>query len=211
MRPEDFFKELIRLYRKAKKQKYSELNIFRGRSISVSGEVEDLFAKFIAENTSKRHLYFVDQPMKFEGHSTKYPDIVIQDDEGGLIRNLIDIKLDLGWKKSTGIFDFCKEWDELIESVKDTETYFKQKQGHDKIRREGRFSKKLKYHVVVISKKNSGKHIEDDQEKVKKLKNVCLYVLSEGIHPNKYLSESEIMGKIIIHKDEFERLIDAIN
>jgi hypothetical protein len=210
MSPELFFLEVITIYQRAKEQKYSDLNIFRGRSVSASSDIEDLTARFLSLNMPKNYLYFVDQPMKFKGFSTKYPDIAIQDCEGGLIRNLIDVKNDLGFKKSSGIFDFCEKWDAIIESVKGTETHFKL--GHNKELLTGAFSENLKYHVVIITKKNSGQKIEDDQKRVDKLKNVNLYILSEGVHPNKYrLKPEEITRKLIIHKEEFSRLLNFIN
>lgn len=208
MSPEDFFSEVIDIYQQAKEQNHEKLNIFRGRSASVSSEIEDLIARFLSLNLPSNYKYFVDQPMKFEGFTTKYPDIVIQDSDNGLIGNLIDVKNDLGFKKRTGIFDFCEKWDAVIESVKNTKTHFKL--GHTKELLKGKFSKNLKYHVVVITEKNSGSRIKEDQERVGKLKNVNLYFLSEGIHPNKYLNKSVITEKLIIHNKEFDRLLSFI-
>jgi hypothetical protein len=208
MSSEDFFSEVIDIYQNAREQKYANLNIFRGRSVSSSSEIEDLTARFLASNISKKYLYFVDQPMKFEGFPTKYPDIAIQDCKNGLIRNLIDVKNDLGFKKRTGIFDFCEKWDAVIESIKGTKTQFKL--GHNKKLCEGMFSEDLKYHVVIVTEKNSGKKLKEDRKRVDELKNVKLYVLSKGVHPNKYLEKSEIINKLVIQQEEFEQLIDFI-
>jgi hypothetical protein len=146
--------------------------------------------------------------MKFEGTTTKYPDIVIQNNKKKVF-NLIDVKTDIGWNRS-GLFSFCKEWEKRIESVKGTKTSFKN--GIDKSVVKGSFSKKLKYHVVVITKVNSGNKIDEDYGKVKEqLKNVCLYILSDGLHPNNYdLSVPEIMERIKIHHDDFDRLLSHI-
>lgn len=146
--------------------------------------------------------------MKFEGRSTKYPDIVIQDSDR-LIKNLIDVKTDIGWNRD-GLWSFCKDWEKKIKKIQGKNTQFKQ--GKDKVLIEGKFSEDLKYHVVVVSEKNSGSKIKSDHEKVmSKLKNVCLYVLSKGEHPNNYKFDvSELLQKIEINKGEFQRLVSHI-
>jgi hypothetical protein len=209
MSPEEYFKKIIELYHKSRDPKFYNPNIKRGRSSSISSELEDLTALFIALNNPNQCSYFTDQPMKFEGSTTKYPDIVIQDKDG-TIKDLIDVKSDIGWNRD-GMYFFCKEWEKRIESIKGTETSFKQ--GKDKSVNHGTFSKRLKYHVLVVSKINSGKKIEADYVKVKKeLKNVCLYILSDGVHPNNYERNiSETIQVIDIHEDEFDRLFLYIN
>ncbi len=209
MSPEEYFRKIIELYHQSRDPKYYNPNIKRGRSSSISSELEDLTALFIALNNPNQCLYFTDQPMKFEGSTTKYPDIVIQNNDGA-IENLIDVKTDIGWNRD-GMYSFCEEWEKRIESIKETETSFKQ--GKDKSIKYGVFSKNLKYHVMVVSKINSGNKIENDYRKVKgELNNVCLYVLSDGVHPNNYeYSLSETIKNITIHSDEFERLFSYIN
>lgn len=209
MSPEEYFRKIIELYNQSRDPKYYNPNIKRGRSSSISSELEDLTALFIALNNPNQCSYFTDQPIKFEGSTTKYPDIVIQNKDGK-IENLIDVKTDIGWNRD-GMYSFCEEWEKKIQSAKGTETSFKQ--GTDKSINHGVFSKKLKYHVLVISKINSGRKIESDYEKVKKdLENVCLYVLSDGVHPNNYeYTFLETMKKIAIHGGEFERLFSYIN
>ena len=208
MSPEEYFRKINELYRNARKPKFYNPNIKRGRSSSISSELEDLTALFISLNNPNRCDYFTDQPMKFSGSTPKYPDIVIQN-SNGLIKNIIDVKADIGWDRS-GLYSLCEEWEKRINSVKGTTTSFKQ--GIDKSIIDGQFSKNLKCHVVVITKENSGEEIDNDYERVKrKLKNVCLYILSDGLHPNEYhLSISEIMEKIHIHHDDFDRLLSHI-
>ena len=209
MTPEEYFRKIIELYHQSRDPKYYNPNIKRGRSSSISSALEDLTALFIALNNPKQCLYYTDQPMKFEGSTTKYPDIVIQNKDGK-IQNLIDVKTDIGWNRD-GMYSFCEEWEERIESIKGTETSFKQ--GKDKSIMHGLFSKNLKYHILVISKVNSGKKIESDHKQVKnKLKNVYLYLLSDGVHPNNYeYSLSDTIENIAINGDEFERLFLYIN
>ena len=211
MSPEEYFRKLIELYFSAREPKFYNPNIYRGRSTSVSSELEDLTALFIALNNPNSCNYFTDQPVKFEGSTTKYPDIVIQtNDEGGIIHNLIDTKADTGWNRD-GMLSFCEEWEKRIASVQGKETSFsngKTKQTHN-----GKFSDKLHYHVVVATEVNSGKKILEDCKAIKeKCKNVSLYILSSGVHPNNYgFSQEETLHNIKIYHEEFDRLMDHIN
>jgi len=209
MSPEEYFRKIIELYHQSRDPKYYNPNIKRGRSASISSDLEDLTALFIALNNPHQCSYFTDQPIKFEGSTIKYPDIVIQNKDGQ-IENLIDVKTDIGWNRD-GMYLFCEDWERRIESVKGTETSFKQ--GKDKSIIHGAFSKELKYHILVVSKINSGKAIETDYEQVqKKLKNVYLYILSDGVHPNNYEYDiSDTIENIAIHDDEFERLFLYLN
>lgn len=207
MSPEEYFRKLIELYFSAREPKYYNPNIYRGRSTSVSSELEDLTALFIALNNPNNCNYFTDQPIKFEGSTTKYPDIVIQnDDKLGVISNLVDTKADTGWNRD-GMLNFCQEWEKRIEAVKGKQTSFSN--GKTKKNHNGEFSTNLHYHVVVASEINSGKKILEDYNIIQEqCKNVSLYILSTGVHPNNYeFSQSEILNKMIIRYKEFDRLM----
>lgn len=209
MTPEEYFKKIIELYHQSRDPKYYNPNIKRGRSASISSALEDLTALFIALNNPNQCLYFTDQPIKFNESTVKYPDIVIQN-KNGTIQNLIDVKTDIGWNRS-GLYSFCDDWEKRIESIKNTKTTFRL--GKEKKIVQGKFSNDIKYHILIISKINSGNQIIKDYAEVKnKLKNVCLYVLSEEIHPNNYEYEiNETLEKIKIIKEDFCRLFEYIN
>ena len=206
--PKEYFRKLVELYHQSRDPKYYNPNIYRGRSSSISSELEDLTALFIALNNPHQCNYFTDQPIRFEGSSTKYPDIVIQNKDG-IIKNLIDVKTDIGWNRK-GMYSFCMEWERRIKSVKGTETEFRKGKSKEKLI--GKFSDELKYHILVISKINSGKQIESDYKKVKvEMKNVFLYILSGKTHPNSYeFSQEETLNHININNQEFERLFSFI-
>ena len=208
MTPQEYFKKIIELYQKSREPEYYNPNILRGRSSSISSKLEDLTALFIALNNPCNCNYYTDQPIKFEGSTTKYPDIVIQE-ANGKIKNLIDVKTDIGWNRD-GMFKFCKEWENRIEKIKSTKTQFKL--GVDKKLVEGSFSENLHYHVLVISKINSGKQIESDYKKVEQeMKNVSLYILSDSVHPNNYeFTIKKTLQNIIINNNEFERMLNRI-
>ena len=208
MSPEEYFRKLIELYFNSREPKYYNPNIFRGRSTSISSELEDLTAFFLALNNPNSCDYFADQPMKFYGNKTKYPDIVIQH-EDKIIYDLVDMKADTGWNRD-GMLKFCQEWEQYINSVKGTETHFVN--GKTKEKLSGKFSNNLKYHVVVATEVNSGKKIHDDYLLIKEqCKNVNLYILSKGVHPNHYgLSQDDVLSNILINHSEFDRLMNEL-
>lgn len=207
MTPHDFFVKIIELYQNARKPTCNSLNIYRGRSASISNNVEDLTALFIALNNPNDCKYFIDQPMQFQNSSYKYPDIVIQNTDG-LIYDLVDVKTDIGWNRN-GMLEFCKKWEDAIEKVRNTPTSFKT--GINKQKRDGHFSETLHYHILVLSKINCGKNIEAVHSQVlKEFKNVSLYILSEKVHPNSYDVNIDVAKKITINNNEFERFFKII-
>lgn len=208
MTPQEYFRKLIELYVNARKPKYYNPNIQRGRSTSVASDFEDLTALFIALNNPLPCDYFVDQPLRFTGTTTKYPDIVIQQDNGE-IKDLIDVKADIGWNRN-GMYPLCEAWETRIEKVKGTSTQFKQ--GTTKTLHEGQFSNDLTYHVLVASAENASQQLLKDHAKVlATMTNVQLYILSDGIHPNSYkYNQADTLQHINLHHDEFERLFNHI-
>ena len=208
MSPKEYFSKIIELYRNAREPEYYNPNVLRGRSASISSGLEDLTAYFIALNNPNQCMYYVDQPIKFEGSTTKYPDVVIQNNNG-VISNLIDVKTDIGWARDK-MLSFCQEWESRIESIKGTKTTFKS--GKDKSVMDGIFDINIKYHIFVISKINSGNKIDSDVDTVKEtLKNVCLYLLSDKLHPNNYKhSPDETLDIIKINVEEFDRFFTHI-
>ena len=216
MTPEIFFEKLIKLYSDSRESIFPAENIYRGRNVSISGYLEDLFAKFIATNNPKKEFdYLIDQPMSFPSSNldkqvTKYPDIVIQSQQDGVITHLIDMKTDLGWNRN-GMLEFCNEWEGIIESSKNKETNFKD--GKTKVEKKGKFSKNLHLHIVVASRINSGKTIWEHYKEIEtSLKNVSIYILSDKVHPNNYeMSDKDILNKIEIRHHEFKRFLDKIS
>lgn len=219
MNVEEYFEEIRKLYLNARhisvsnKEKYdcSLQNIYRGRSHSISSLVEDLTALFISMNNPKKGCeYFTDQIITYRDGNTnqsikKCPDIMIQN-EDKTVDHLIDVKTDLGWNRSR-IKDFCEEWDDFIENMKNKEIKFKT--GFDHLEHSGTLSKHLHYHILVITSENSGKEYTE----IPKMDNVSLYILSSGIHPNSYkLNANEsILKKITINTDEIAKLLENLS
>jgi hypothetical protein len=208
MSPNEFFRKLIELYFNSRDPKYYNPNILRGRSSAISSDLEDLMALFLALNNPNPCKYFTDQPIRFNGSTTKYPDIVIQEANNS-INHLVDMKADTGWNRD-GMLKFCQKWDDQIEAIKGTKTEFVQ--GKSKERQFGEFSTALKYHVVVATEVNSGKKVSEDYNAVRdQCKNVRLYYLSKGKHPNGYQhSADETLNRVKINVAEFDRLLGNI-
>ncbi|GBE15193.1 hypothetical protein BMS3Abin14_01247 [bacterium BMS3Abin14] len=208
MPPKEYFRKLIELYSESRETKYYNPNIFRGRSSSISSQLEDLTALFIALNNPDHCTYYIDQPVRFGSSKTRYPDIVIQNGDK-TIENLIDVKADIGWNRD-GMYKFCMEWEDRIKAVQGTETTFTD--GKSKEKRHGKFSKRLKYHVLIATLENSGKTLKNDHDKIKnECSNVNLYLLSDGQHPNTYgLTQQDVLDKINIQDDEFRRFFENL-
>ena len=220
--PDAYFRKIVKLYQNARLPKFLKMDgdtetVCRGRSSSISSSLEDLTALFIAKNNPNFCRYFVDQPIKFPGYKHhKYPDIVIQDmgpKNNGEIKHLIDVKTDMGWNRN-GLAGFCKKWEEILNnSLKHDNRKTVFKTGPKKSLESGYFAKNVKYHIIVITRNNSGtkSDIERTQKYVSQLSHVCLYFLSEGIHPNNYaINTNQDMKKITINYGEFDRLFSHL-
>ena len=209
MTPEEYFRKIIELYWQSREPAFYNPSIFRGRSASISSQVEDLTALFISLNNPKQCNYFTDQAMKSKGStSNKYPDIVIRE-KTGTIKHLIDVKTDMGWNRD-GIIKLCEQWQGFLDSAKGAKTHFRNGKSKEFI--EGRFSKNLNCHIIILSKINSGNKLDNDIYKVhhdKRLRNIRIYVMSDGKHPNSYnISQDELLNRELrINKHEFNKLM----
>jgi hypothetical protein len=208
MTPEEYFRKIIELYRQSRKPSFNNANIFRGRSASISSRVEDLTALFIALNNPEQCNYFVDQAIKSKGGPNKYPDIVILK-KSGQIKHFLDIKTDMGWNRR-GLLDLCKKWQHYLDSVKGQKISFKNGKFKDRI--EGRISQKIKFHIVILSRINSGNNLEKDISQIqsdKNLKNIRIYVMSSGKHPNSHRFEQDelLKNNLCIDEKEFDKLM----
>ena len=214
MKPQEFFSQLIDLYKQQQSSKKIAENIFRGRSRSVSSEAEDLMAQFISKNIKRQCTYYVDQPLQFGASNiVKYPDIFILENDK-TISHLIDIKLDVGWNRDA-MLDFCGiRHREVIKVLgKTTQFNTKNEMGGRIENKNIRFSENLTYNILLLSKENAKKGLLDEHyaQILNKYRNIKLYILSEGIHPNEYVTKEEIMAKLQVNDAEFQRLLSTLN
>jgi len=98
MTSSEYFKIIIELFHQSREPEYYKPNIKRDRNSSIPRRLDDLTVLFIALNNPNNCNYYTDQPIKFEGSTTKYLDIVIQE-ENLDNNNFIDVKTDIGWNR----------------------------------------------------------------------------------------------------------------
>ncbi|WP_231136930.1 hypothetical protein [Providencia rettgeri] len=207
--PEDIIENLIFAYQNSRKTYVENKRVFRGRSHSISGIFEDLFADYLSKNLLDSNQYFVDQQVFSSTANIRFfPDILIMND--GVSSNIIDLKLDFGWTRND-IFAFCDTWNQKIDKL--TGTSFTFNDGVSKEKKNGFFSDNLKYHVVVLTKLNNGSNFIEIQDNVtKNLGHVELYILTDKVHPNDYKNTpEERMKKIHICMSEFSRLMNELS
>ncbi|MCK4787955.1 MAG: hypothetical protein KAV87_29650 [Desulfobacteraceae bacterium] len=203
MTPEQFMRKVAESYVSAREPMFYHPTIRRGRSHAISGLLEDLFAAFLAFNFTGHYELLVDQPITVN-RSTMYPDIILVKDNK--VRDLVDVKTDLGWKRIEFV-QLCKETDSKLAKIGRKEGTVRD--GVTKEQKVLKLLKQVRYHIVIISGQNIPKEqFRKNIDGVKKLKHIGVYVLSENQHPNVYgKSIDEIMEAMVVREDEFERLM----
>ncbi|MEI8278794.1 MAG: hypothetical protein WCG87_03465 [Bacteroidota bacterium] len=200
----EFIKSIVELYRKARLTFFPAGNIKRGKSHTISSQVEDLFALYISDIVNSKIEILIDQPISFSHNNvskTIYADIAMIKDD--LIYQIWDIKTDLGWKRD--IFpQFCKDKDELVNSIKSKDAKFKNRE--DNTSRQLKFSSDFTFNIVVISCKNIStiKH-ERVANETRQLQNVGVYFLTSDTHPNSNYDDdiNDLIKKINFNDTDF--------
>lgn len=197
-------KELIdkiqSLYAEARDTDYSDLRIHRGRKHSISSKVEDLFAFFLLKRLNNNNIMFwVDYPLSYKSISkqtkkgnpktiTIYPDIAIVKDN--IITDIIDLKLDLGWKRNLKpvLHNALLTVNELRK--KQIGAYKPLIENGEKSQKSisVNFSNQLDWHIIVISDQNiTSSAMKENETVARKLsQNSALnfYILTRKEHPN---------------------------
>jgi len=206
MTPKEFMRQVIELYINARKPKHYHPNIKRGRSHTISGALEDLFAAFLAFNVTEHYNFYVDQAITVNKH-TMYPDVMLV--KNNMIRNLVDIKTDLGWKRHQ-FANLCKDSNAKIAKLGGKKGAIKD--GITKKQESLSFSRKVCNHIVIISDQNiQAELFKKHMKAVEKLSHIDVYVLSKNQHPNAYDKNAEaILKEMDIQENEFERLMENL-
>jgi len=200
-----FTEKVIELYTRARHSSFYHPKIRRGRSHTISAQVEDLLAAFLGFNLLKDFDIYVDQPITVEGIKKQlYPDIILS--EQGILKSFIDVKMDLGWNRD-GFIKFCQDKDKEID--KTLSRKYNLKDGLTKKVSTGHISNMLKYHVVIISNKNiSETKFNRNIEETKTLNHLKVYCLTSNQHPNTYDELKTVLDSIKINNDQFEALLE---
>lgn len=210
----DYVEKIIELYHNSKNLTNSNSGqISRGRSRSISGEVEDLTALYLSKNIPSA-TFMVDQPLKVNGRTQPfYPDITVIKDN--VITDLIDIKLDLGFsRKEEDQKSIQEKWqtviNDLIREKKVTYTPQKIRQENCDMKPNKKSSdiqlnvcENVKCHIVIISEANGKCSIGDNTD-------VFVYVMTIGLHPNNYNYSLECKKQKIECTDHLDKLIENI-
>ncbi len=206
----ELIKHIVKIYREARRVKFSNNKIFRGRSHSISSIIEDLFAYYLTQNVKCDQIY-IDQPLKIEGIKGRniYPDLVIV--RNNEIVALLDLKMDLGWKRRE-LFNLSKRYSDLIKNIRGKKVSLRI--GETKERRDFKASDKISYDIVIMSDTNINRGLLEKQlGQIKKLKpKIDVFILTKDKHPNSYnLSTQSLLSQIIINKADFDKMFRKLN
>lgn len=216
MEPRELMRQIVELYREARKPRYYHPKVKRGQSRSISGLSEDLFAYFLAVNLIEDYEFYTDQTITFDKSVTIKsirPDVTIV--QNNAVKDIIDLKMDLGWKR--GEFgNFCLDLSNKVNVIKGKNGNIRplNPDGMSTTQKLLSFSENLVFHIVLISKLNiSESKLNEHLNFIKnsKISNVKVYILSSEVHPNKYGKFVEdVVKSIKIQDDEFIRLLNNL-
>lgn len=210
MTEKEFIKGIADLYVKARQTTFPAGNIRRGKSHSISSQVEDFFAFYISQMVLEDTKIYIDQPISFKlnGKSkTIYADVaVIKDNK---IQQIWDLKTDLGWKRDSFV-EFCKEKTELVKGARNQTA--KLKDGLNKLQQSLSFSDDLTFNIVVVSLTNISVAKGDlNVTRTRDLENVGVYFLTKALHPNNYeMKPDEIAEKVTYNETDFKLMATRI-
>ncbi|MFC2110877.1 hypothetical protein ACFLQ5_00340 [Bacteroidota bacterium] len=207
MTNETFIDKVIEYYDEARHLTFANYKnqIIRGKSHTISGKSEDLFAYWLAEKLDINNIqYWVDKPISFHNidigrKTTIQPDVLI--DDNSIVKCYFDIKMDLGWKRD--LTDYLNQKNNLISKIRNKECWIKIENEHIEME----FSNKIKYQIIVLCGENiSREKMEENNNCASTLDNVELYILSGNQHLNMYKKQQE-RDKLEIYEDAFDKLI----
>ena len=157
-------------------------NVTRARARSVSSDLEELVAAYVATNSKNKLHIYVDQPVSTGEGNVAYPDLVVLDLNSKKVISIVDVKTDIGWKRD-GIQTMCEKLTRIRLALKAQGTV---KLGAEpKLRVPYAVSADLSCHLVVGALANSGNGLQTPEAmKLAQDSGVQVHVLIEGKHPN---------------------------
>lgn len=201
---QDIIKELVKAYKVAGQPTYPHENLYRARNHSISSIGEDLIGAYLIKRLDNVKI-FIDQPLSMtdKSYSTRYPDLLVC--EGSEIKNILEVKMDLGYQRKDFI-DYCQKKEQWVSNIAGHQCILPRKR-EDKIPMN--IDERVKFHIIIFSENNGPKQFEKEIMPIvnESCPHIEVYVLTSGRHPN--LSDLNLEG-IKINKDEFERLIKAL-
>lgn len=184
MTPDEFASGFVNLYRSARELSVPSQYVTRARARSVSSDLEELVAAYIAANSKNELHIYVDQPVNIGGSKVAYPDLVVLDLKSRTVISIVDVKTDIGWKRDS-VRSMCEKLSRTRLALK--MLGFVKLGPERKMRVPYVVSANLSCHLVIGALANSGNDLQTP-ETVKLAENykVQVHVLIEGKHPNHF-------------------------
>ena len=218
MTPHEFIKSLAEGYQRARVPVKEHKKLSRGESRSIASEAEDMLAYYLIDRIKGVDHIFINQTLTsvLNGREERRkPNLVIC--RGDEIRMLIDLKMDLGYKRDE-FRDSINGVDTLVEKLRGQEFRLQKKVDHGVVPLIKTLSKNAKYVFVVISNQNiGGEKFRRIEELASGLDNTGLFVLLRG----KHLNGPEFYGRSLddvmtavdgyISQDDFVKLETLLN
>ena len=199
LQPSPFLEYVVDEYFRARRLRSEHPRVTRGESRSVSADVEDIFATQVANAfPSIEHIY-VNQTLtstsgRLDGRMK--PDLVIC--KGSSVRLLIDLKMDVGYKRQDFVVAAALRSDE-VRSLRGKTVSLWKKLDDTRRRLEYEVDQSTLYAYVVVTDANvKASDYEAIKSCVGKLPELRLFTLVTGTHLNLYkMSEQEAKAKVL--------------
>lgn len=201
LKPSPFLEQVVEEYFRARALRVPHKKVWRGESRSVASDAEDLFAVEVANSFPAIGEIFVNQTLtscKGKSDGRLKPDLVICKDKE--IRLLIDLKMDLGYKRH----DFLESASKralLIQSIRGKDLSFWKKEPDSREQRNYRLSKDAVYAYVVITDSNiAPADYQDISDRVGLLPQIRMFTLVRGSPVNLYkMSVGQAKAQVLQH------------
>lgn len=214
LQPSPFLEYVVDEYFRARRLRSNHPRVTRGESRSVSADVEDLLATQVAEAfPSIEHIYVNQMLTSTAGRldGRMKPDLVIC--KGPEIRLLIDLKMDVGYKRQDFVVSAALRADE-IRNLRGKKVSLWKKSHDSRTRMEYLVHPETIYAYVVMTDDNiSTAEYDDIKSGVSKLAELRLFTLVTGTHLNLYGVSVEVAKAKVIEcaqNAEFNALNDLI-
>lgn len=216
----DLLEEIHNQYVLARSPIFKAKGIDRGRSRTISGVSEDLFAYYLrlALDNNKLH-FFVDQPLSIDNKKTFYPDVIISKDLGDNtyeILYMVDMKTDIGYhrnisgkkKEHSSYLDKANELKKLNQLLIESKN-ISSKNGTTKSNIHFIANPGVEYQMVVITAQNAGsKDLSSELLRFSADDYYNITVLDKSnYHPNEYSEPTRFEPNY----NDWERLLKNIN
>jgi len=208
----DLVYEVIRLYQSARQVRPAHHKVTRGRSRSISSDLEDLFALFLVNKIQCDHIY-VDQPIAIlEQRQPRCPDITIARDNQ--LTAFCDLKTDMGWDRK-GLGPLCRRHYQWLHEARGKTARLNEKKGAAKTGKSYEVSKRATYSVVILHEHNvKADLLRNDISAVRKQlgPDLDVFILTRGGHPNAYnIGARELRKTIHLRHDDLRALVNRLN